>query len=177
MSTTRRNNQTGMRITVGNAAQDGWCTEGGPWYTICEDHHTIMNYPTKALATSWAASPRDWCEHCNRCAIHRAERFNEINTSDCISCQRSADPTIDPATWSTWEIHALGTTRTFTAPDAKHLWNYMMWVENGSNTSVMIGDGYKDVATATEIANRETEKMRSTGRAASAVIVNARCVA
>lgn len=64
MSTTRRNRETGTMITVGNAEQDAWDQDGGPWYTLCEDHGEIVNHPTIALARSHAAAPTGWCETC-----------------------------------------------------------------------------------------------------------------
>lgn len=64
MFTTRRNRQTKTLVTVGNAIEDGYCTEGGNYYTVCEDHASILNYETKAEAIAWASSPRDWCDEC-----------------------------------------------------------------------------------------------------------------
>jgi hypothetical protein len=84
MSTTRRNKETRTMITVGNAEQDGYCTGGGPWYTLCEDHGNIINHDTKALATSHAAAPSGWCNGCRRCWIHR--HLIDDDNIDCTEC-------------------------------------------------------------------------------------------
>ncbi len=63
MSITRKNRQTGTRITVGSAVELG-LNDGEGWLTICEDHGWITSHPTRALAERHAPDPLGWCEVC-----------------------------------------------------------------------------------------------------------------
>lgn len=60
---TTRNRRTGTRITVGRADVLDADADGGPWVTICDDHGSICNHDTLALARAHASHP-EWCEDC-----------------------------------------------------------------------------------------------------------------
>lgn len=50
-------------VSIYRAEEGGFDPDGGPYVTICEDHGTICNHRTLALARShapWA----EWCEDC-----------------------------------------------------------------------------------------------------------------
>lgn len=65
----RRNRQSYTLVGVYNAVEAGMEEYG--WATVCEEHGTLVVHDTRALATSWAAEPETWCEHClaNRLAM------------------------------------------------------------------------------------------------------------
>jgi hypothetical protein len=56
-SITRRNRQTGTRITMD-------CGDDLGFMLICEDHDRCCEFATKTEATAFSASPIDWCEDC-----------------------------------------------------------------------------------------------------------------
>jgi hypothetical protein len=56
-TTTRRNRQTGTRVTLD-------CGDDLRYVLICEDHDRVCEFATKSEAQSFAASPIDWCEDC-----------------------------------------------------------------------------------------------------------------
>jgi hypothetical protein len=64
---TRIARQTGRPITVGSAADLGLdpCDGECAWYTICDDHATIIGHATARLARWHAADPTGWCEDCS----------------------------------------------------------------------------------------------------------------
>ena len=52
-------------ITVGDSVKDGWETDPTcKWYTLCEDHGSILFYDTIKTARNWAAVPAEWCGQC-----------------------------------------------------------------------------------------------------------------
>lgn len=73
MIQTKRNRQTGTRITIGRAEELAVDTDAGPWATICEDHSIIMNHRTRTLAGAHAADPAGWCESCREVLERRWE--------------------------------------------------------------------------------------------------------
>lgn len=75
--TTRRNRQTGTQVTVGHAHDVGLEYEPNylVYYTICEDHDSIVGHETKSLANSHASVPAEWCDCC-------AELLAERETND-----------------------------------------------------------------------------------------------
>lgn len=38
--------------------------EGGRWATLCDDHSTICNHPTRRVARHHMPRPDGWCEEC-----------------------------------------------------------------------------------------------------------------
>lgn len=69
----RRSHQTGRFVSLLNAAQGGYDTEGGPWVIVCETHGFIMSLDTLALARNHMAYPLEWCEYCNGSRSRKAE--------------------------------------------------------------------------------------------------------
>ena len=59
----RRARQTGRVVAVYNTRLAG-LDEGESWATVCEEHGTIINHRTLALARYHAADPLGWCERC-----------------------------------------------------------------------------------------------------------------
>lgn len=60
---TRRSRTTGRLLTVGRSAEVGMEPEAaGDWWTVCEDHGTLLVSRTKALAL--AATGLDFCDEC-----------------------------------------------------------------------------------------------------------------
>lgn len=76
MTYTRTIRPTGEKLTVGTAAELGIDPEGGKWVTVCEDHSTIANSATQALA--YAARGADFCEGC-RTRIKRNPTNTKVN--------------------------------------------------------------------------------------------------
>ena len=60
----RKSRSTGSIISVVDGVEQDFDTEGGRWYTICEDHGTTISHGSLTLATSHAAAPEGWCEGC-----------------------------------------------------------------------------------------------------------------
>lgn len=59
-----RARSTGTQVSIFNNEQAGFCQEGGPWATFCEDHGEIINHSTLTLARSFTSCPEEWCETC-----------------------------------------------------------------------------------------------------------------
>lgn len=59
----RQTKDTGVTVSVYEAAKGGYCTDGGPYVTICEEHSTICNHDTLKLALAHAPYC-EWCEEC-----------------------------------------------------------------------------------------------------------------
>jgi len=59
---TRTIKGTGETLTIGTAAELGVDAEAGKWATVCEDHHTVANSPSRKLA--YEARGIDFCEGC-----------------------------------------------------------------------------------------------------------------
>lgn len=67
-----RARQTNYWVTTGHAddlgLERGFSDYDGiehcRWYNVCEAHGSICGHQTLALAKRFAASPKDWCEHC-----------------------------------------------------------------------------------------------------------------
>jgi hypothetical protein len=62
----RRCRQTGRVVSIYINAVQGLDDNDGtePYSTVCEDHGGVVSHATLALARSWAAEPRTWCEDC-----------------------------------------------------------------------------------------------------------------
>ena len=59
----KKRRATGTVVSIYRAEEAGFDPEGGPYVTVCEDHGTICNHSTLALARFHA--PRaEWCEEC-----------------------------------------------------------------------------------------------------------------
>jgi hypothetical protein len=60
----RRSRQTGHTVSIYNAEEA--CLDGGdhPWFTVCEEHGSMLAHRTYRLAVWHLGSPRDWCEDC-----------------------------------------------------------------------------------------------------------------
>ena len=76
---TRRSRVTGTSLTVGRAKDLGLDPEGGAWVTICDDHGTIANSDTRALAT--VSTSLDFCDFCRDTIPTR-----KVGSSPCVSC-------------------------------------------------------------------------------------------
>lgn len=66
--TTRRNRQTGTKVTVARSAELGLDADNAgenDWWTLCVDHAFLVSHPTRKLAERHAADPMGWCEYCN----------------------------------------------------------------------------------------------------------------
>lgn len=59
LATSRR---TGAVRGVYRAEAQGLDPSGGPWVTVCEDHSTVLNSDTRALAL--AADTDSFCDEC-----------------------------------------------------------------------------------------------------------------
>ena len=67
-----RSRQTNTLVTTGHAddlgLERGHSEYDGKeytlWYNVCEAHGSIVGHASLALARSFAAVPKDWCEHC-----------------------------------------------------------------------------------------------------------------
>lgn len=59
---TRKVRGSGETLTVGRAEELGLDPDGGAWVTVCEDHKTIANSPTKKLALLTIGI--DFCDDC-----------------------------------------------------------------------------------------------------------------
>ena len=55
---------TGALVLVLDGDPAGLDTDGGRWYTLCDDHGFLCNHDTLALAKSWASCPEMFCEDC-----------------------------------------------------------------------------------------------------------------
>lgn len=76
--TQRRSRATGHLYGLYNAEQARMDTAAGAWATVCEDHDTICNHDTLALARYHLPSG-DWCERCM--AERPAEEEEEDETA------------------------------------------------------------------------------------------------
>lgn len=56
--------ETGTLVLVVDGEAQGLDTEGGRWYTICDDHGQIICHETLALAKAHSSDPLGWCEVC-----------------------------------------------------------------------------------------------------------------
>ncbi len=61
-----RSRKTGTMVGVYNAEQAGLDTEGGPWAVICEEHDSVVNFPSITTARSWAPTPHEFCDECQK---------------------------------------------------------------------------------------------------------------
>ena len=62
---TRTARSTGTKVTVYHADELGMVVEDGlRWFTVCEDHSSLVGHETKALAVSFSSAPEQWCEDC-----------------------------------------------------------------------------------------------------------------
>ncbi len=59
-----RNRRTKTVIQTCNAEELGYCSEAGPWVTVCMDHSSIVNHSRLSDARGWSSSPEAWCEDC-----------------------------------------------------------------------------------------------------------------
>lgn len=59
----RRSRSTGTIVSLFRAIEAGLDPEGGPYATVCEDHGTILNHRTYALARRHLPTC-GWCEAC-----------------------------------------------------------------------------------------------------------------
>lgn len=64
----RRARSTGHLVTLFDTAapENVFDSNGGRWVTVCETHHTLCNHEKLRLAQSFAATPEQWCEDCQR---------------------------------------------------------------------------------------------------------------
>jgi len=63
----RRNRETGTMVSVwrpGTIAEDD--CDSARWFTICEDHGSLVGHPTRKLAMQWLSHPLTWCEECQK---------------------------------------------------------------------------------------------------------------
>ncbi|MCA8448877.1 hypothetical protein [Burkholderia vietnamiensis] len=60
----RRSRTTGHLVGLYHAQQAGMDPASGAWATVCEEHATICNHGTLALARSHLGDPTMWCEAC-----------------------------------------------------------------------------------------------------------------
>ena len=60
----RRNCVTKTMVGVYNAREAHLCEAGGNWVTVCEEHGSVCNHETLALAKEHATDPTMWCETC-----------------------------------------------------------------------------------------------------------------
>lgn len=61
----RRSRDTGTLVGVYNAVQAGMDpTHGCTWYTVCEDHGSVIGHETLSVANYHAPVPSEWCEDC-----------------------------------------------------------------------------------------------------------------
>lgn len=60
----RRSRRTGHLVGLYHAEQAGMDPASGAWATVCEDHGSICNHTTLALARSHLGDPTGWCEAC-----------------------------------------------------------------------------------------------------------------
>jgi hypothetical protein len=71
-SSARRNRRTGTLVVViddrtSRFDADSMTDYGNgpaPWWTVCDDHATLVCHPTRSLAEAHAARPWEWCEAC-----------------------------------------------------------------------------------------------------------------
>jgi len=59
---TRRERLTGATLTIGTADELSLDADGGKWVVVCDEHSTLVNVGTKAVATS--SSALDFCDEC-----------------------------------------------------------------------------------------------------------------
>lgn len=60
----RQSRRTGHKVGLYHAEQAGLDASGGPWATVCEEHSTVVNHSTRALARDHLGDPTGWCEDC-----------------------------------------------------------------------------------------------------------------
>ncbi|NTX44847.1 hypothetical protein HT749_15680 [Burkholderia cepacia] len=60
----RRSRITGHVVGLYNAKQAGMDPDSGAWATVCEEHASICNHSTLALARAHLGDPTTWCEAC-----------------------------------------------------------------------------------------------------------------
>lgn len=61
----RRRRSNGVQVGVYNARQAGLDQESGAcWYSVCEEHGTLVAHQTLKLAKYHAVTPEEWCEGC-----------------------------------------------------------------------------------------------------------------
>lgn len=60
-----RSRKTGTVVVVVDTRAAPWLDpEGGRWVTLCDEHNTVCNHDTRALAMAHAPTV-DWCEDCS----------------------------------------------------------------------------------------------------------------
>lgn len=60
----RRSRTTGHVVGLYHAEQAGMDPDSGAWATVCEEHSSICNHDTLALARAHLGDPTMWCEQC-----------------------------------------------------------------------------------------------------------------
>lgn len=65
---------TGLLVELidAEASPDFDPAEGGRWVTLCVEHSEFVQHETRRLATSFLATPEEWCEACRPVAEERA---------------------------------------------------------------------------------------------------------
>ena len=66
------NRETGTLVVVIDDRTGTWSNDSlddygygtSPWWTLCEEHGSFIQHPTRTLATEHAAHPSGWCEGC-----------------------------------------------------------------------------------------------------------------
>ena len=61
-----RSRTTGTTIVlIDTHAEPQWLdSDGGRWATVCDEHSTVVNHTTLALARQWLHGAAEWCEEC-----------------------------------------------------------------------------------------------------------------
>lgn len=76
-----RSKRTGFMVGVYNAEQAGLDQEGGAWVVMCEEHGSVINFPSITKARSWAPCSDEWCEECQE---HSPEKVAKRLTLDQV---------------------------------------------------------------------------------------------
>lgn len=55
---------TGTLILVIDNRDRSYMDDDQRWYTVCDDHGSLVGHRTRSLATNWAPEPESWCDEC-----------------------------------------------------------------------------------------------------------------
>ena len=92
---TKKNRSTGNMITVWDNRTSDLTDDGSdePWYSICDEHSTLVSHETRSLATLHSVWPKGWCECCRN---HEGDRDGSTAWYGCPNCNFKATDTASP---------------------------------------------------------------------------------